>query len=59
MAKNLYYMTAITANRPKPEGKGASKSHYVMLIPEGAENLPNGYNETTTDPDKFWTIPTK
>lgn len=57
MAKNLYYITAVTHNRPRPEGKGAEKSVSVLLSPEDAQNTPN-YNITTTDYDTFWLPPT-
>ncbi len=57
MAKNLYYITAITNNRPRPEGKGATRSEYVLLAPLGANPTPNN-NITIFDPDKFWAAPT-
>lgn len=56
MAKNLYYIEAITDNRPRPEGTGATKSTYVLLAPEGATNLP-GNNIVITDPSTFWARP--
>lgn len=56
MAKNLYYITAITENRPRPEGTGATKSTYVLLAPEGATNLPGG-NIVINEPSAFWARP--
>lgn len=56
MAKNLYYITAITENRPRPEGTNSKKSTYVLLSPEGSKNTP-GANIVTTDYDKFWAAP--
>ena len=57
MAKNLYYITAVTHNRSRPEGTGSKKSTYVLLSPDGTQNTPN-YNIKTTDYDTFWLPPT-
>lgn len=56
MAKNLYYITAITENRPRPEGVNSIQSTYVLLSPEGVKNAPDA-NIVTTDYEKFWAAP--
>lgn len=56
MAKNLYYITAVSFNRPRPEGKGAKVSQYILLSPMGAKDTP-GYNVKTTDEKTFWAAP--
>ena len=58
MAKNLYYITAITENRPRPEGANSKKSTYVLLSPAGAERTPNA-DIVTSDYEKFWSAPNK
>jgi len=65
MAKNLYYITAITDNRPAPEDAANIRNNtYVMLSPSGATQLPT-FNDNqlkkiiTTDPDRFWSAPAK
>lgn len=54
MAKNLYYITAITNNRIAPEG-GDTRSIYVTLAP--GENNFSGSDIITTDYNKFWQAP--
>ncbi len=56
MAKNLYYITAVSFNRPRPEGTGAKRSQYILLAPTGTEDTP-GYNVKTTDEKTFWVAP--
>lgn len=54
MAKNLYYISAITDNRQAPEG-GSTQSTYVVLTPVDS-NFTNAHI-ITTDCDKFWQSP--
>lgn len=54
MAKNLYYITAITDNRQAPEGD-TIQSTYVTLSPVDS-NFTNTHI-LTTDYDKFWQAP--
>lgn len=54
MAKNLYYITAITDNRQAPEG-GAMRSSYVTLSP--IDSTFTGSQIITTDSDTFWQSP--
>ncbi len=54
MAKNLYYITAITDNRQAPEG-GKQQSTYVTLSPVSSNFT--GTHVITTDYDKFWQAP--
>lgn len=54
MAKNLYFITAITDNRQAPEGD-ASQSVYVTLAPVHSNFA--GSQITTTDYNKFWQEP--
>ena len=56
MAKNLYYITAIEFNRPRPEGVGATRSKYVMLTPIGTEKTQHS-DILTSDYDRFWAAP--
>lgn len=56
MAKNLYYITAIEFNRPRPEGVGATRSKYVMLAPIGTEKTQHS-DILTSDYDRFWAAP--
>lgn len=58
MAKNLYYISAITANRPNPEGANSTRSTYVLLAPEGSSRLP-GHNIVTDCPEVFFAPPAK
>lgn len=54
MAKNLYYITAITKNRQAPEGSTA-QSTYVTLSP-----VDSNFTDSqiiTTDYGKFWQAP--
>lgn len=57
MAKNLYYIEAITANRPRPEGKESGRSTYVQLIPQGTNDMAPHTTVNTTDPVRFWAAP--
>lgn len=59
MAKNLYYIEAITANRPRPEGKESGRSTYVQLIPQGTNDMAPHTTVNTTDPVRFWARPTR
>lgn len=54
MAKNLYYITAITDNRQAPEGD-TTQSTYVTLSPIDS-NFTNAHI-ITSDYDKFWQAP--
>lgn len=54
MAKNLYYISAITDNRQAPEGD-STQSTSVVLTPVDS-NFTNA-NIITTDYDKFWQAP--
>lgn len=54
MAKNLYYISAITNNRQAPEGD-TTKSTYVTLSPIDS-NFTNAHI-ITSDNDKFWQKP--
>jgi hypothetical protein len=54
MAKNLYYITAITNNRQAPEGD-TTQSTYVTLSPIDS-NFTNAHI-ITSDFDKFWQTP--
>lgn len=56
MAKNLYYISAVTRNRPRPEGTGAGKSTHVLLAPVGVEKAPRA-DIITSDADRFWAPP--
>lgn len=56
MAKNLYFISAITDNRPRPEGKGATASTHVLLSPAGAPRQPSA-TVVTSDCDRFWAAP--
>lgn len=57
MAKNLYYIEAISYNRPRPEGQGADKSTYIQLIPTGTKDIAPYANIQMTDSTKFWAKP--
>lgn len=54
MAKNLYYITAITDNRHAPEGTN-QRSTYVTLSPIDSNFA--GSQIITTDYDTFWQAP--
>ena len=54
MAKNLYYISAITNNRQAPEGD-TTQSTYVTLSPIDS-NFTNAHI-ITSDYDKFWQTP--
>lgn len=54
MAKNLYYITAITDNRHAPEGR-AQRSTYITLSPTDSNY--RGSHILTTDYDTFWQAP--
>lgn len=54
MAKNLYYITAITDNRQGPEGD-TMRSTYVTLSPVNSNF--EGSHILTTDSEKFWQAP--
>lgn len=54
MAKNLYYISAITNNRQAPEGD-TTQSTYITLSPIDS-NYTNAHI-ITTDYDKFWQAP--
>lgn len=54
MAKNLYYISAITNNRQAPEGD-TTQSTYVTLSPINS-NFTNAHI-ITSDYDKFWQTP--
>lgn len=58
MAKNLYYISAITDNRPRPEGKGARGNKYVLLSPTGSTRIPD-HSIVTYSPTVFYTPPTQ
>ena len=56
MAKNLYFISANTLNRPQPEGRGKhKKGGQVLLMPEGSRSPSSKY--FTTDDTRFWASP--
>ena len=56
MAKNLYFISANTLNRPQPEGRGKhKKGGQVLLMPEGSRPPSSKY--FTTDDTRFWAPP--
>lgn len=57
MAKNLYYIEAVAHNCPRPEGRGAMRPTYVVLIPEGMRQAAPDSDVYTTDYDTFWQAP--
>ncbi len=54
MAKNLFYLSCHTENRPEVESDG-NPDTYITLLPEGVEFNYGGM--PTTDEDYFWQAP--